>query len=72
MKINNIIDEGNGKLDEFVHDLVERNKIPEGQREAEELRLKDLIVEKIIEETLAALPDEDLDEIERELDEKGE
>ncbi len=72
MKINNIIDEGNGKLAEFVRSLVGRNKIPEEQREAEEMRLRDLIAEKVIAETLAALPDEDLDEIEKELDEKGE
>lgn len=72
MKINNKIDEGKDKLQGFVRDLVKRNKIPEDQREAEEKRLEEVITEKIMEETLAALPEEDLDEIEKELEDKGE
>ena len=72
MKINNKIEEGEKRIREFVQGLVERNKVPEEQRVAEVERLEDLVREKILQETLTALPEEDLDEIEEVVKDGGE
>ena len=71
MKINKKAEEGEEKVVEFVRDLVERNKVAESDREAEQERLKELVTQKIMEEILNSLPEEDLDEIEQSLDEDG-
>lgn len=72
MKINNKIEEGEKRIREFVQGLVERNKVPEEQQAAEVERLEDLVREKILQETLTALPEEDLDEIEEAVKAGGE
>ena len=72
MKINNKIEEGKIRIQEFVQGLVERNKVPEEQQAAEVERLEDLVREKILQETLTALPEEDLDEIEEVVKDGGE
>ena len=63
MKINNKEEGGEEKIREFVRGLVERNKVAEDEKETEEERLAKLVEDKIFEEILQALPEEDLDEI---------
>lgn len=70
MKINNKVEEGKEKVAAFARSLMERSKVPEDQREAEQQRLEETINERLIGEVLAALPDEDLDEIEGALNEE--
>ncbi len=72
MKINNKVEEGKEKLAAFVLDLVERNKVPEAEREAERERLEELVVEKVLDEALAALPEENVAELEEDLEKDGE
>ena len=72
MKINNRIESGQEKLAAFIKSLLERNKVPEDQREAETKKLEDMITERIFRETLDTLPDEDLDELEKALEESEE
>ena len=72
MKINNKIEEGEARIHEFAQDLVERNKVPEEQRDAEIEKLEGMIREKILNETLTALPEEDWDEIEEAVKDEGE
>ena len=67
MKINNKIEEGEKVIDDFVESLIERNKVPENEQEAERERLKKMISERIMDEALEALPDDDLEEIEETL-----
>ncbi len=71
MKINSKIEEGKEKIAAFVRSLVERNKTPEAEREAEEKRLEELVVEKILDEALAALPEENVAELEEDLERDG-
>ena len=71
MKINSKIEEGKEKIAAFVRSLVERNKTPEAEREAEEKRLEELVVEKILDEALAALPEENVAELEEDLARDG-
>ena len=70
MKINKI-EEGQEKIREFVRGLIERAHVKEEDRAKEEERLFDLVHEKMLDEILMALPEEDLDEIERTLDAEG-
>ncbi len=72
MKINSKVEEGKGKVAEFVRGLMERNKVTETEREAEQKRLEELVVQKILEEALTALPEEDIAELEDELEANGE
>ncbi|MBQ1528222.1 hypothetical protein IIZ77_01070 [Candidatus Saccharibacteria bacterium] len=72
MKINNKIEEGKEKIAAFVRSLVERNKVPEAEREAEEKRLEELVMEKILDEALAALPEENVAELEEDVEKDGE
>lgn len=64
MKINNRIEGGKEKIATFVGDLLERNKVPEDQREEEQKRLEEMVMERIYKEILDALPDDALDELE--------
>ena len=72
MKINSKVEEGKGKVAEFVRGLMERNKVTETEREAEQKRLEELVVQKMLEEALTALPEEDIAELEDELEANGE
>ena len=72
MKINNKVEEGKEKIAAFARDLVERNKVPEAEREAEEKRLEEMVMEKILDEALAALPEENVAELEEDLEKDGE
>ncbi|MBR2862488.1 MAG: hypothetical protein IKB97_02865 [Bacteroidaceae bacterium] len=72
MKINSKIEEGEARIHEFAQDLVERNKVPEEQRDAEVEKLEGMIRERVINETLTALPEEDWDEIEETVENEGE
>ena len=72
MKINSKVEEGKAKVAEFVRGLMERNKVTETEREAEQKRLEELVVQKILEEALTALPEEDIAELEDELEANGE
>ena len=63
MKINNKIEEGRQRVVEFVDGLIERNKVPEEQKDAERKRLEDMIMKRIFDEILETLSDEDLDEL---------
>lgn len=72
MKINNKVEEGKEKIAAFVRDLVERNKVAEAEREAEEKRLEEMVMEKILDEALATLPEENVAELEGDLEENGE
>ncbi len=71
MKINNIAAEGQAKISEFVADLIERAKIPEEQRTEEQERLEELVYKMTLDEILDSLPEEDLGEIEKTIDEEG-
>ena len=66
MKINNKIKEGNDKIVEFAHDLVVRNKVAEAEQGAEQEKLEQMIVTKILDEALTALPEDDIAELEAE------
>ena len=69
MKINNRIEGGKEKLVDFVRSLLERNSVPEDQREEEQRRLEEMIIERINNEVLEALSDdavEELDEVTKE------
>ncbi|MBR2587150.1 hypothetical protein IKE71_02120 [Candidatus Saccharibacteria bacterium] len=70
MKINNS-EGGEEKTREFIASLVVRAKVPEGERAAEEERLEKMILDRIFEEALATLPQEELDEMQKSLDETG-
>lgn len=72
MKINSKIEEGEMQIRGFAQDLVRRNKVPEAQQDTEVEKLEGIIREKILKETLTALPDEDLEEIEETLKNDGE
>ena len=72
MKINSKIEEGEVRIREFAQDLARRNKVPEAEKDAEVERLEGIIRERILKETLTALPDEDLGEIEETLKNDGE
>ena len=63
MKINNKIEEGRQKVVEFVNSLIERNKVPMDQREAEQKRLEEMITKRVFDEILDALPDDSLEEL---------
>lgn len=71
MKINNKVEEGKEKVAAFARDLVERNKVPEAEREAEQEKLEALVTEKILDEALAALPEENVAELEEDLAKDG-
>ena len=71
MKINNIATEGEAKIRDFVASLIERAKVPEDKRAEEQDRLEELIYQNLFREILASLPEEDLDEIEKTIDEEG-
>ena len=72
MKINNKIDEGKARISSFVDGLLERNRVPEEQREAEHNRLEEIVTKKIFDEILSALPDDQLEELEKATDESEE
>ena len=63
MKINNRIEVGREKLAKFVQSLPERNKVPDDQRENEQKRLEEMIIDRINKETLEALSDEAIEEL---------
>lgn len=63
MKINNRIEVGREKLAKFVQSLLERNKVPDDQRENEQKRLEEMIIDRINKETLEALSDEAIEEL---------
>ena len=63
MKINNRIEGGKEKLAAFVLSLLERNRVPEDQREEERKRLEEMVIERINREMLDALPDDVLEEL---------
>ncbi len=63
MKINNRLEGGKERLAEFVRGLLERNKVPDDQREAEQKRLEEMVVERINHEILEALSDDALEEL---------
>lgn len=65
MKIKNL-EEGRDKIVAFVRGLLERNKVPEAEREAEQERLEQMVLARILDEALAALPEEDIAELEAE------
>ena len=71
MKINNNKTEGQEKIRDFVAGLVERAKVPEEKRADEQERLEELVYKAMFSEILSSLPDEDLDEIEKMIDEDG-
>lgn len=71
MKINNIAAEGQAKISEFVADLIERAKVPDEKRAEEQERLEELVYKMTFDEILESLPEEDLDEIEKTIDEDG-
>lgn len=71
MKINNIATEGEAKIRDFVASLIERAKVPEDNRAEEQDRLEELVYQNLFREILASLPEEDLDEIEKTIDEEG-
>jgi len=72
MKINSKVEEGEARIHEFARDLAERDKVPADQLDAEVERLEGVIREKILHETLTALPEEDWDEIEETVKDEGE
>ena len=57
---------------QYVQDLLERAKVAEEDREAEEMRLVQLLTDRVFQEVLEALPEEDVGEIEREMKITGE
>ncbi len=71
MKINNKVEEGKEKIAAFVLDLIKRNKVPEAEREAEREKLEALVMEKVLDEALAALPEENVAELEEDLEKNG-
>lgn len=72
MKINNRLKGGNERLAEFVRGLLERNKVPDDQREAEQKRLEEMVVERINHEILEALSDDALEELNEAAGDDGE
>lgn len=71
MKINSKVEVGRKKIAAFVRGLIERRKVAEGEREAEQKRLEELVAEKILEEALVALPEENIAELEDEVATNG-
>ena len=63
MKINNRLEGGKERLADFVRGLLERNKVPDDQREVEQKRLEEMVVERINHEILEALSDDALEEL---------
>jgi len=68
MKINNETEAGERKIAEFIDDLLERNKVDESEREEERARLEDMVEQKIMDEILMSLSDDNIEELGRGLD----
>ena len=71
MKINNLTEEGQGKIREFVRGLIERNKVADEEKQAEQERLEQLVVDKVFDEMLGALSEEDLREVEQSVEDES-